>query len=93
LSGFGLNFLFHSGLTKLQFCFHFILKHEFWDCIGYDSMKISTLLSIEDPDNYSFSTKLLIQLPMLINALLFIKSRGFHVNNLWWGLYLWRSNR
>jgi hypothetical protein len=92
LSGFGLNFLFHSGLTKLQFCFHFNLKHGFWDCIGYDSMKISTLLSMEDPDNYSFSTKILILLPMLINALLFIKSRGFHVNNLWWGLYLWRSN-
>ena len=82
LSGFGLNFLFHSGLTKLQFCFHFNLKHGFWDCIGYDSMKISTLLSMEDPDNYSFSTKLLIQLPMLINALLFIKCRGFHVSDL-----------
>jgi len=62
---------------KPQFCFHFNLKHGFWDCIGYDSMKMSTLLSIEDPDNYSFSTKILIQLPMLINALLFIKSRGF----------------
>jgi len=31
---------------KPQFCFHFILKHEFWDCIGYDSMKISTLFSV-----------------------------------------------
>ncbi|KAJ6974623.1 hypothetical protein NC653_030674 [Populus alba x Populus x berolinensis] len=49
---------------KPQFCWHFILKHEFWDCIGYDSMKISTLLSIEDPDNYSFSTKILILLPV-----------------------------
>jgi hypothetical protein len=44
LSGFGLNFLFHSGLTKThlvhqkwirkektkpQFCLHFILKHKF----------------------------------------------------------------
>ncbi|KAJ6883702.1 hypothetical protein NC652_030823 [Populus alba x Populus x berolinensis] len=28
------------------------LTHKFWDCVGYDSMKISTLLSIEDPDNY-----------------------------------------
>ena len=41
-----------KGKTKPQFCLHFILKHKFWDCVGYDSMKISTLLSIEDPDNY-----------------------------------------
>jgi len=107
LSGFGLNFLFHSGLTKThlvhqkwnrkektkpQFCLHFILKHKFWDCVGYDSMKISTLLSLEDPDNHSFSTKILILMPILISALLFIKSRGFHVSDLWWRLCLWRSN-
>jgi hypothetical protein len=107
LSGFGLNFLSHSGLTKThlvhqkwnrkektkpQFCLHFILKHKFWDCVGYDSMKISTLLSLEDPYNYSLSTKIFILMPILISALLFIKSRGFHVSNLWWRLCLWRSN-